>query len=304
MGIVSRIQRFCLHDGSGVRSTVFFQGCPMRCKWCSNPETQSKTPVILYHTTVCIGCLKCVKACPGGNIRLDDQKLIIDRDRCIACGLCAASCPPKAISLSGREMSATEVFDIVIRDYNYYETSGGGITFSGGEATMQPEFLMEMMVLLKETGIDIVLETSGYCNEEIFARIARLCNAILFDVKHTNPEQHKNGTGIDNRQILRNLETAAGTCYTVIRVPLINNYNNDDIHIQSIAVLANKLSISRIELLPFHRLGTSKYESLGLVYDYRHTPPMCNKVTQQAADHLKQFSKSEIIIVGSSKNYQ
>ncbi|HWR22710.1 MAG TPA: glycyl-radical enzyme activating protein [Feifaniaceae bacterium] len=295
-GIITNIQRFCLHDGSGIRTTVFFQGCPLRCRWCSNPETQPASPVLLYDGSKCLGCKSCVAVCPHNAIRFDEA-LKLDRSRCKGCGSCLGACPSGALHLSGYRATAGQVADSILRDRSYYEESGGGATFSGGEATMQPEFLHALAALLKKQGVGVALETCGYCKEETFRELLALCDEVLFDIKHLDPDAHVSGTGVSGTLIRKNLAYAAAHANVVLRLPLIPGYNMDERHYEACGALACRLGIPRVELLPFHRLGAAKYGHMGLAYAYAGTEPPDMAAAERAAETLRCSTGSRVKVV-------
>ena len=294
---INNIQRFCLHDGPGVRTVVFLQGCPLRCRWCANPETMAKTASLLYTETVCIGCRTCVGACARGNIAWRGDKLTIDRGSCLLCGKCAAACPAGAMRLQGAPMTVERLLPLLLRDRKYYEQSGGGVTLSGGEPCMQPEFCIELLTQLRSRHIHTAVETSGYCEEDVFARIAGACDLLLFDIKHMDTQKHKAGCGVDNTGILQNLVNSAGVCGICIRIPLIHGFNDDQDNLIKTARLAQRLKVKRIDVLPFHRLGASKYFAMDKSYDYLETPAMGAQYAQERAMILREHTSVSVCVI-------
>ena len=294
---INNIQRFCLHDGPGVRTVLFLQGCPLRCRWCANPETMAKTASLLYTETVCIGCRACEKACTQGSIAWNAGGMTIDRSGCVLCGKCEAACPAGAIRLQGRPMTVDELLPLLLRDRNYYEQSGGGVTLSGGEPCLQPEFCVELLKQLRSRNIHTAVETSGYCGEAMFARIAETCDLLLFDIKHMNAQKHKAGCGVDNAGILRNLENSAGVCGICIRIPLIHGFNDDQDNLIKTARLAQRLKVKRIDVLPFHRLGAAKYSAMDKAYDYLETPAMDPQYAQERAMILREHTSVSVYVI-------
>ena len=265
---ICNIQNFCIHDGPGIHTVLFFAGCPMRCAWCHNPESQRIQPEILFSKKLCTGCGVCAKVCPNGCHDFENGHAF-DRTKCSACGLCEKACPSNALRVAGRCAAPEEIMQEVIKDKVYFEESGGGLTVSGGEPMMQVDFLEAVLRLAKNEGIHTCIETCGHAPEGTFERIAPYTDCFLFDCKETNPEKHRLFTGHDNRLIRSNLAYLNSISANVIlRIPLIPGYNDTDKHMEGIAAAANAHScIKKIEILPYHPLGISKADELGL------TPP-------------------------------
>lgn len=265
-GLVFNIQRFCLHDGPGIRSVVFLKGCPLNCLWCSNPESQSAGPQLLYNRRLCRGCGRCQTVCPNGALRFSDHSVYVDRDRCLACGRCAASCPWLALTVSGREMTVDQVLAVVKKDWSFYKSSGGGVTLSGGEPCAQSAFALRLLEEIKSAGISTAIETSGYCPEETFLALTAVCDWVLFDIKALDVSAHKDFTGVDNRLILGNLRAIAGRTNVVARLPLIPGLNFQARYLEQVAEQLRDIPLAAVHLLPYHRLGSEKYEQLGRSY--------------------------------------
>lgn len=266
MGMVFNIQRFSVHDGPGIRTTVFFSGCNLRCLWCHNPESHELTPRLGYFENACTHCGKCVRVCPAGAIAYGDSRLVFDRERCENCFACVDYCAPGARRISGKPMTAAEVIDIIIRDKPYYDKSGGGVTFSGGEPLLQPDFLMELLQRLRKSGINTAIESALCVPENIIRDIAPLTGLFMCDIKSMDDKIHKKYTGISNKKILANIALLSELGADVlIRVPVINGVNADETNIRQMAeFLLNQTHIRRIELLELHTLAAHKYKSLGL----------------------------------------
>ncbi len=263
-GTIFNIQRFCVNDGDGIRTTVFFKGCPLRCAWCHNPESQSALPELVFYGDKCVSCGRCVAACERGCHELSERGHEISRDRCARCFKCAEiGCG--ALEGAGRTASVEEVVAEVMKDEVFYANSGGGITLSGGEPLAQPEFALEILKRAKEKGLNTAIETCGYAPEKTVVQIAEYVDTFLFDYKETNPELHARFTGVSNALVLSNLDYLCGKGKRVVlRCPIIPGCNDRADHFDGIAALANKYdSIAKIEIEPYHSLGFGKYASVG-----------------------------------------
>ena len=269
LAIITDIQRFSVHDGPGIRTVVFFKGCPLRCKWCHNPETFNPLPEIIFEKKECLGCGKCMEACPEDAISLKDGVVITDHAKCMNCGECAAVCPSKARRMVGEIYTVDQVVDIVKRDKVFYKNSGGGVTLSGGEVLMQSIFAEKLISKLKDMGIHTAIETSGYASAEDFKRVAMSVDLILFDFKHPDPKKHKLCTGVDNAPIHRNLHEAVAAGKKVIaRYPLIPGVNNLIQDIEATGALIKSAGMEEIHVLPFHQAGETKWEGLDKDYSF------------------------------------
>ena len=264
-GIVFNIQKFCVNDGPGIRTTVFLKGCPLRCAWCHNPESHKKAPELLYGADKCIGCGACARICGEGAHSFDSGKHTFLRDKCTCCGACAEACPSKALELSGGEKTGGEVIDEVLRDKIFYENSGGGVTLSGGEPLMQYDFAYAILKEAKVQGIHTALETCGYATREKIERIASVVDLFLYDFKLYDSELHEKYTGVGNGEIIENLHLVDRLGKEIIlRCPIIPGVNDTDEHFSAIAEMASSLShILAVEVEPYHPLGNDKYARLG-----------------------------------------
>lgn len=266
-GLVFNIQYFNVHDGPGIRTVVFFKGCPLHCHWCSNPESISRRPELGLRRALCNKCGKCLEACPEQALFFDDEGVLkVDRQRCQACGTCVSQCYQEALTIYGKEMTAEEVFEEVDRDKLFYEGSGGGITASGGEPLQQPHFLAATFRLCREAGIHTCLETSGYASARVWDQVLPVTDYVLFDLKHMDSRLHRDLTGKPNRSILDNARRAAGSGVPVMfRMPLVPGLNDTLENIKATADFVKSLegdNVHGIELMPYHRMGVGKYESL------------------------------------------
>jgi pyruvate formate lyase activating enzyme len=271
-GFIFNIQKFCIHDGPGIRTVVFFKGCPLSCRWCSNPESQNNKAEILWESRFCVRCLRCAAVCPVNSV---SGGPLIDRGLCTGCGICAAACPRGALTLSGKAFTLEEAAALCMQDLAFYEESGGGVTLSGGEALSQAPFAARLLDVLGERGVHRALETSGFAPEEAFAALISRTDLILFDIKHYDRERHKQGAGVDNAIILANLRTALNRGVTVLpRIPVIPGYNDTPEDAWGFAVLLKDFGLGRVQLLPFHQFGEGKYEALQKPYAMKGFPSL------------------------------
>jgi pyruvate formate lyase activating enzyme len=268
-GIIFNIQRYSIHDGPGIRTIVFLKGCPLRCSWCSNPESQNPWPEIAHSDSLCNKCGKCIEVCPTRAISTRDGQVLIDRNLCTNCGKCFDVCVPEALKLYGKEMTAREVFREIEKDAEFYRESGGGVTASGGEPLFQPVFLAALFKLCREEGIHTAIETTGCVSLKALKTVLPVTKLVLFDFKHAYSEEHKKWTQQTNKIILRNLRFLAesGTPL-ILRVPLIPGFNDSNEVLQAIANLAKQyVKAPKVHLLPYHRFGMGKYGMLDRHYE-------------------------------------
>jgi pyruvate formate lyase activating enzyme len=281
VGTITNIQRYSLNDGQGIRTIVFFKGCPLCCAWCSNPETQDLKPQLMFHETSCIDCMECRKTCP--------QKLELPAkpncSLCRLCGACSNNCPTAALELIGKRMTVDEVLAEVEKDRPFY-SGGGGMTLSGGEPLLQSEFASELAKKAQDVfHMHVAMETTGFAKWENLWQVAQYCDEILYDIKHMNSAEHGKYTGVGNVQILENLRmlTEKAADKITIRVPLIEGYNADGINIDAVGELAKKLRIKQVHLLPYHEFGEPKYKKLGRVYDFKGKTPSEDEIEARSA---------------------
>lgn len=246
------IQRGSYVDGPGIRTTVFFKGCNLDCKWCHNPESKSADRQMLFYSDKCTGCGKCVSVCPNKG------------KKCELCGKCALFCPRDARKLCGREYGIEEVMRELLRDKCFYENSGGGVTFSGGECMLQIDFLSEILRECKTEGIHTAVDTAGNVPFSYFERILPFTDLFLYDIKAFSAEKHKEGTGTDNARILENAKRLSGKSKILFRIPVIGGFNDEETEMQKIADFLKDIYYEKVELLPYHALGEHKYRALGV----------------------------------------
>ncbi len=299
-GIVSDIQRYCIHDGPGIRTVVFLKGCPLSCGWCSNPESQDFTPQLLYVPSKCIGCLRCAEVCPTGCISgVAGKPISIDREKCNKCFECVKVCPSKALLQKGRIYSVDEVIAEVIRDEKFFKSSNGGVTLSGGEVLVQYNFAAHILKALKELNINTAVETTGYGKWEHLKLIADYTDIILYDIKHYNNEAHLQGTGVENHLIIDNLRKLIELGKNVVvRIPVIPGYNMDASSIEGIISLLKKLDVKKIDLLPFHQLGKNKYAFLDKKYSLKNL----SSLKEEEVDWIRgKFESNGFGVVGNTQ---
>jgi len=264
-GMVFDIQRFSIHDGPGIRTTVFLKGCPLHCLWCHNPEGQEAQPEILFAPEKCISCRYCEQVCQQASHRFLQELHVFERSECDRCGDCTLECYAKALELSGETMTVQDVLEEVLKDQAFYQASGGGMTLSGGEPMQQFEFVLALAQAARQAGLHTCLETSGCSTMERFQEIAPYIDLFYFDLKETNPHLHRQYTGVSNLGIVANLLALdqAGAAIT-LRCPIIPGLNDRIDHFQGIAEIASRLrGLDEVHILPYHPLGSSKSQRLG-----------------------------------------
>jgi pyruvate formate lyase activating enzyme len=265
-GVIFNIQTYSIHDGPGIRTTVFIKGCPLKCVWCQNPESQMVTPQLFFNSETCVGCGKCLQVCPEGAIRLDEGKSWTNRDICRGVGKCVEVCPNEARNIAGRYVTAGEVFKEVMEDKIFYERSGGGVTLGGGEPLASPEFTNSLLRLCKKADIHTALDTCGYAKWEIMKQILQYVDLVLYDLKHMDPVAHKLFTGVSNEVILENARRVRRELHIPVlaRVPVIPGYNDSMENMGATGrFIATELGVStEVHLLPYHKLGEMKYHRL------------------------------------------
>ncbi|MGM0669006.1 MAG: glycyl-radical enzyme activating protein [Gemmatimonadota bacterium] len=307
-GFIFDIKRFALHDGPGIRTTVFLKGCPLSCLGCHNPEGQRPGPELLFRRDRCTLCGDCVEACPNQAISLGRGAIRIHPDLCRLNGACEEACLPGALEVVGAARSVAEVLAVLERDRIYYEESGGGVTFSGGDPFAQPEFLEALLLGCRDREIPVVLDTCGHVVPETFRRLAPLAREILFDLKLMDPEAHRAFTGVGNRWILENLRWVGSGCLPpcpslTVRVPLIPHVNDDAENLRATAGLLRALDrVPRVDLLPYHELGVEKYHRMGREYHLSRVAPP-NQERVRKAVRLLRGAGLEVTVRGESHDH-
>ena len=263
-GTIFNIQHFSIHDGPGIRTTVFFKGCNLKCAWCHNPESQSAIPELMFHEKKCIGCGACVDICERKARRIANGQLIHLYDICTNCGKCAEVCYSKALEIIGQKYTDEDVMEEVMKDTHLYNNSGGGVTFSGGEAMLQIDFLEELLKKCKAMEVSTAVDTAGNIPWKYFQRILPYTDLFLYDLKSMDCNQHQKFTGVDNGRILTNLNKLKKNSPIWVRIPCIKNVNDSDKEIEAYCrYLQHADNIQRIELIPYHSYGEHKYKMLG-----------------------------------------
>lgn len=270
-GIVMDIQKFCLQDGPGIRTTVFLKGCNMKCKWCHNPESMELEPVLMFQKEKCSRCGSCEGVCPGKVHSLAEGIHTIERQRCTACGACVKVCMNEALSITGEKMDSSRVMEEVEKDEKYYRSSGGGVTFSGGEATIQYEFLLDLLKESKKRGYHTALETNGFLSRKHLEGLHPYTDLFLLDYKITG-EDHKKWTGASGEGVEKTLDFLQEKgCAVTLRCPVIPGINDNQMHFEAIRKKKEKYScISKVEIMAYHSIGKMKWEQCGKQYSLGH----------------------------------
>jgi pyruvate formate lyase activating enzyme len=264
--LVFDIKRYAINDGPGIRVTIFMKGCPLSCRWCHNPESVSRKAQKMYTQSKCIGCGECVRICPVNACELTPDGIVTDESLCMACGACAQICPAMATQMSGRLESVSDLLEVIERERPFFDQSGGGVTFSGGEPLLYPEFLCEILDTCGRMGIHRTVDTSGMVKTETLLQVASRTDLFLYDLKLMDPDKHREWTGAGNKLILRNLQVLAETGAQIrIRIPLIRGVNDDDDNIEATAAFVAGLAGpgKPVNLLPYHNVAEGKFAKLG-----------------------------------------
>ncbi|HML33459.1 trans-4-hydroxy-L-proline dehydratase activase [Sporomusa sphaeroides] len=290
-GTVFNIQKYSIHDGPGIRTTVFFKGCPLACWWCHNPESLSAKTEIVFLQNKCIGCGDCVKSCTNAAITLTSQGIKRNETKCSLCKMCVEACPTGAMEQLGQKRTVAEVMREIEKDNIFYEESGGGVTFSGGEALYQLEFLDALLTACKAKRIHTALDTSGYAPWEAIDRIADKVDLFLYDIKLMDDKKHKKYTGASNKLILENLKKLAADQRRIwIRIPVIPGINDDEKNIKDLGDFLSSLNLRDVYLLPYHNIAIDKYARLGKTYPLPELASLSDKQMDNVIEILKASS--------------
>lgn len=291
-GLIFDIQRYAIHDGPGIRTTAFLKGCPVRCQWCANPESQQSAPEISYLGNDCIHCGSCAQICPQKAVTVSENSHFIDRGACDLCGQCVNICPGEALQILGSYVSPAELFDEMATDHPFWKRSGGGITLSGGEPLAQPEFVLAFIKLCRENYVHTLIETCLHVPQNIIKDVLLQADDIICDIKIMDEDRHKAFIGVSNELILENLAFLLNSGKPVlVRIPLIPSINDDRDNLEATGVLlsANRHNV-QLELLPYHRLGESKYARLGRTYGLADIVPPSDEDMDKAKRELLRFN--------------
>jgi len=298
-GSIFAIKKYSIHDGPGIRTTIFFKGCPLTCWWCHNPEGLGPDREIIIWPQRCIQCGECIKSCPQHAVLRSDSFYRIDKEKCIIDGVCAESCPANAREVVGKEISVTSLLEEIEKDTIFYDESGGGVTFSGGEPFFQPRFLLELLKQCRYRKIDNVVDTCGYVDTHTLLEVAEFVDLFLYDLKFIDDNKHKQYTGVSNKLILSNLRTMVKFKKSVIvRIPVIPGINDDSENINQTGQFIDSLkTVKQVDLLPFHEFSTEKYRRLDKAYQLIEMKSLPDHRMQEIKCELEKYN-FEICIGG------
>jgi pyruvate formate lyase activating enzyme len=278
IGIIFDIKRYAINDGPGIRTAIFFKGCPLECWWCHNPEGQSSQPQLMFRSNRCKAFKACIDACPKGVIKWENGS-ITDWELCDDCGTCVAVCMAGAREIVGRTVTVNQLMGEIERDIPFYDQSGGGVTFTGGEPLYQSNFLFDALNACKQRGIHTIVDTSGQASWEGYEQINPSVDIFLYDLKLMDEAAHRKYTSVSNQMILENLQRLSATgAHIIVRIPLIPGINDDDDNIERSALFLRGLPcLDGVEIIPYHEIGLAKYQALGMKYKLDAIRPTTNK---------------------------
>ena len=290
-GCVFDIKKYAIHDGPGIRTTVFFKGCPLRCRWCHNPESWKATPEMSLRQSRCVRCGRCVELCARSAVSILEHGLVTDPERCTLCGACIAACPAGAREIIGQRMTVAEVMAQVKKDTIFYDQSGGGATFSGGEPLMQPQFLLALLAVCRAEGIRTAVDTTCYVEPQTIQRVAEAADLLLCDIKHIDCELHRQFTGVGNELILENIRTLSQIAKRIyVRIPIIPGFNSDQDNIEQTAEFVRSLkTVRRVDILPYNRGGLEKAVRLTGEVDLMRVQAPDDDTMSEIANTLKEY---------------
>ena len=290
-GRIFKVSHYTIHDGPGIRTTVFMKGCPLRCVWCSTPESQAFERQIACNGVLCVACGRCRAACAKDAVHLAERTVFFDAAACNLCGDCVRACPKDAIEIIGNDVTAHELFDLVRKDAPFWRRSGGGVTLSGGEVLSQADFAVEFLTICKERGVHTAIETCLFADTEVVRAVAEIADFIQFDIKAISPGLHMRLTSLDNKRILDNaIFLLQGDFELLVRYPLVPGCNDDEAELDALGgFCANNRRGVSVELLPYHAMGAGRYEAFGRRYALPDTKPPTAAEMERAADILRRY---------------